>query len=137
MKVFCSYAYTGEDERAVRERMDRVVAALKENGHDVYCNLFDDGTIGFVNPEQFMHRALAILPSYDVVLVIQASARRSEGLLMEVGAALALHKQIILAQHESSVGQTYLPALANRTETWRNSEELCDIARNLLPVGAA
>jgi len=111
--------------------MECVVAALKESGHEVYCNLFDDGTIGFVDPDQFMHRALSILPGYDTVLVIQASSRRSEGLLMEVGAALALHKRIILAQHESSIGHTYLPTLADETLIWRTGDELCDIARKL------
>ena len=35
--VFCSYAFTGEDEAVVRARMRGVVAALEQVGCAVYC----------------------------------------------------------------------------------------------------
>lgn len=87
--VFCSYAFTGEDEAVVRARMRTVVAALEQVGCAVYCNLFDPAWSSYHTPGEFIRRALSVLPQYDMVLVVQASPRRSEGMLMEVGAGQA------------------------------------------------
>ena len=86
--VFCSYAFTSEDEAVVRARMRTVVAALRQVGCAVYCNLFDPAWPSYHTPGEFIRRALSVLPQYDMMLVVQASPRRSEGMLMEVGAAL-------------------------------------------------
>lgn len=112
MRIFCSFAYTGEDQAAVEERMGCIVAELEAHGHEVYCNIFDDGIVGFTEPKEFLNRALSVLPEYDIVFVIMTSPRRSEGLLIEVGAALALGKRLIVAEHESVAGGSYVPTLA-------------------------
>ena len=124
--VFCSYAFTGEDEAVVRARMREVVAALEQVGCAVYCNLFDPAWPSYHTPGEFIRRALSVLPQYDMVLVVQASPRRSEGMLIEVGAALALGKPIALAQHHSVGQQSYLSdkLIATRTEVWRSEAEL-------------
>jgi hypothetical protein len=41
MKLFCSYAYTGESVDAITSRMQLVVATLRKSGHEPYCPLFD------------------------------------------------------------------------------------------------
>jgi hypothetical protein len=41
MKIFCAYAFTGEDLGEVTKRMSIVVDTLNKSGHDAYCNLFD------------------------------------------------------------------------------------------------
>lgn len=130
-KIFCSFAYTGEDQKVVEARMKRLVATLEEDGHDVYCQLFDEDTAEFTEPKQFLERTLAVLADYDTVLVIMTSPRRSEGQLIEIGAALVLHKRLVVAQHESSVGVTYVPTLAEASATWKDDDELNDVARRL------
>ena len=124
--VFCSYAFTGEDEAVVRARMRGVVAALEQVGCAVYCNLFDPVWPSYHMPGEFIRRALSVLPQYDMVLVVQASPRRSEGMLMEVGAALALGKLIALAQHHSD------ELIATRTEVWRSEAELPAVVQRLV-----
>ena len=123
-KIFCSYAFTGEDKLKVEARMRRVVDLLKGCGHEVYCNLFDSATESYGSPRQFLRRAIDQMNECDKILAIQTSPRRSEGMLIEIGVAIARDKSILLAQHQSAVGKSYLPDLAKRTRTWQNESEL-------------
>ena len=123
-KIFCSYAFTGEDKLKVEARMRRVVDLLEGCGHEVYCNLFDGATESYGSPRQFLRRAIDQMNECDKILVIQTSPRRSEGMLIEIGAAIARNKSILLAQHQSATGKSYLPDLAKQTQTWQNESEL-------------
>ena len=136
--VFCSYAFTGEDEAVVRARMRTVVAVLEQVGCAVYCNLFDPAWPSYHTPGEFIRRALSVLPQYDMALVVQASPRRSEGMLMEIGAALALGKPIALAQHHSVGEQSYLSdeLIATRTELWHSEAELPAVVQRLVNNGS-
>ena len=123
-KIFCSYAFTGEDKLKVEARMRRVVDLLEGCGHEVYCNLFDGATESYGSPRQFLRRAIDQMNECDKILAIQTSPRRSEGMLIEIGAAIARDKSILLAQHQSATGKSYLPDLAKQTQTWQNESEL-------------
>ena len=123
-KIFCSYAFTGEDKLKVEARMRRVVDLLERCGCEVYCNLFDDATDNYNNPRQFLRRAIDQMNECDKILAIQTSPRRSEGMLIEIGVAIARDKSILLAQHQSATGKSYLPDLAKQTQTWQNESEL-------------
>ena len=123
-KIFCSYAFTGEDKLKVEARMRRVVDLLEGCGHEVYCNLFDGATESYDSPRQFLRRAIDQMNECDKILAIQTSPRRSEGMLIEIGVAIARDKSILLAQHQSATGKSYLPDLAKQTQTWQNESEL-------------
>jgi len=123
-KIFCSYAFTGEDKLKVEARMRRVVDLLEGYGHEVYCNLFDGATESYGSPRQFLRRAIDQMNECDKILAIQTSPRRSEGMLIEIGVAIARDKSILLAQHQSATGKSYLPDLAKQTQTWQNESEL-------------
>ncbi len=123
-KIFCSYAFTGEDKLKVEARMRRVVDLLEGCGHEVYCNLFDGATESYGSPRQFLRRAIDQMNECDKILVIQTSPRRSEGMLIEIGVAMARDKSILLAQHQSAASKSYLPDLARRTQTWHSESEL-------------
>lgn len=123
-KIFCSYAFTGEDKLKVEARMRRVVDLLEGYGHEVYCNLFDGATESYGSPRQFLRRAIDQMNECDKILAIQTSPRRSEGMLIEIGVAIARDKSILLAQHQSATGRSYLPDLAKQTQTWQNESEL-------------
>lgn len=126
MKIFLSYAFTGEDKETVERRMRRIVDAFVKKGHTAYCNMFDEETKVFLTPREFVFDAVKKLRDYDTVIVINTSERRSEGVLIEVGAALALDKRIVVAQHKSSVNTTYLPELSETTFIWEDEDELVD-----------
>ena len=123
-KIFCSYAFTGEDKLKVEARMRRVVDLLEGCGHEVYCNLFDGATESYDSPRQFLRRAIDQMNECDKILVIQTSPRRSEGMLMEVGVAIARGKPILLAQHQNTAGASYLSELAEQTQIWHSDASL-------------
>jgi nucleoside 2-deoxyribosyltransferase len=134
MNVFCSYAYTGEDVEMVTKRMQLVVETLKKAGHEVYCPLFDERVASLQEAGDvkaiFVH-AFEGIRRQDVLVVINSSDRRSEGQLMEIGAALSAGKAVYLMQHTTSVGLSYLPKLVTETHVWSSESELSEQLRNL------
>jgi len=124
MKIFLSYAFTGEDLETVETRLVSVRDALVGLGHDVYCFHFDSARRDDMTEAECIARALERMNEYDAVLVLNTSERRSEGMLVEVGAALARSKKLIYAQHASSVGTSYAPSLADYTFIWHDEDEL-------------
>lgn len=114
MKYFISFRYTGETTQSLQEVLYPVRDALVAAGHEVYLSLDDLetwGNDGLSMPEKF-HRTFAHLDSCDAILVIVRSPDRSEGMLMEVGFALARGIPIYLVV---AVGvQTYIRDVATR-----------------------
>ena len=130
MKLFVSYAFTGENEMAVRARLERLRGTLTVRGVESYINIYDPLYQSLVynhaTAMEYLQIALTGMEDCDTVLVLMTSERRSEGMLMEVGAAIARQKKIILAQHASSVGKTYLNTVADKTFIWHSEDELTE-----------
>lgn len=124
MKIFISYAFTGEDVSAVESRLAAVRDMLLAGNHEVYCFHFDVERTDDMSEAECIRCALKKMVDYDTLIVIATSERRSEGMLIEVGAALARGKQVIYAQHESAIGKTYLPDLASRSFVWSTDDQL-------------
>jgi hypothetical protein len=131
-RIFLSYAWTGEDKAVVAERMRKLRGMFVSEGFDAYCNFDDPKTTHFTEPRQYLLAAIEELRACDVVLVVQASERRSEGLLIEVGAAMALGKQVVVAQHQSARGLSYLASLGVHWFGWTDDESLLNGAREML-----
>ena len=130
MKVFVSYAFTGEDEAALTKRLSAIRHILNEIGADWYINIYDPKYQTMVDTYatdgDYVRVAMEELKTCDTVLVINTSERRSEGSLMETGAALALGKRIVFAQHVTSSGKTYIPTLADGAFVWEDEGELLE-----------
>lgn len=128
MKVFVSYAFTGEDHTVLRKRLSDLRETFLQLGVDFYINIFSPDWQSMMDNNatggEFMQSALKDMRPCDIVLALQASERRSEGMLMEIGAAIALGKKVVLAQHQSCIGKTYLPTMANDTFVWHDEQEL-------------
>lgn len=131
-KVFCSYAFTGEDKATVTKRMHLITSTFKSIGVDAYCNLFDTQRESLNSAKDFIDSALKELETADIVFVVMTSERRSEGMLIEIGAAYAAGKPIVLAQHESAKHKTYLDQLAKKTVLWQTDADLKHIIKELV-----
>lgn len=131
-KVFCSYAHTGEDAMDVERRMKLVVETFSSVGVNAYCNLYDPEVSDFTVAKQYIDHALNVIKKMDVLFVIMTSERRSEGMLIEIGAAYSVGKPLILARHISANGKTYLDTLATQTFDWETEEELIAGIKRLL-----
>ena len=130
-RVFCSYAHTGENMDDVRPMMKLIVDILKENHFNSYCDLFDKSVDNLSEPDQFINSALGQLANCDALLVVQTSSRRSEGMLIEIGAALVQHKPIFLLQNKSAIGSTYIDKLSKRTVNWDSQKDIDNGIRSL------
>lgn len=124
MKICCSYAFTGEDQAQLQHRLERVVEVIEKNGHSVFCYHFSVHRTPTIAPQDALMEAIQQLKKCDILLAIVTSARKSEGQLMEVGAALSLGKPIVVAQHRSSLDKTYLPGLAEHSFVWNDLDDL-------------
>lgn len=129
--IACSYAFTGEDRAVVERRMGLVRDELLTYTDKVYCNLFDPDVEKFTTNKEFISEAVKKLAGYDALLVIVTSERRSEGMLIEVGTALARGQELIVAQHTSAVDKSYLPELADESFVWETDSDLLRGIQNL------
>lgn len=127
MKLFCSYAFTGEDVAAVEKRMRIVVDVLNQTGHDTYCPLFDPYKMELQEKhaiKEIFEYAFKNIATCDAMVAIVTSRKRSEGQLIEIGAILAQHKPLYLFIHESALLASHLPILATKVQSWQTEEEL-------------
>ncbi len=99
MKIFLAYKFTGENPISLQEANTRIIAALSKAGHSVWNNLQFQSHYeqnGLSNKE-IMEQALIELNKADAILAYVSSEERSEGMLVEIGFALARGKKFILA----------------------------------------
>lgn len=125
MKCFLSYRHTGENPRKLSQLLDPIVSTLKKQGHHVICTFFDEhNTLGTTAPpKDMMAQALRLIDTVDVLLVLQDSPERSEGMLMEVGYCIAKNIPVIVATR-STVSGTYLPSMADAATRYDSIEDL-------------
>lgn len=132
MKVFISYRYTGEDLTVLEGIMDTISKSLEKAGHSSFST-FNKNKFFEVNKftaKQVLGYAFNELDRSDVVLVFVKSQEKSEGMLLEVGYALAKGKKIILAI-KKDVFTYFLPEIAERVIEYGELDELYQKLENL------
>lgn len=115
--------------------MQLVVDALESGGHEVYCPLFDARKIALQrkgDTKAIFDYAFEKLAKQEALVAIVASERKSEGQLMEIGAALSHNQPVYVFQHTSGASTSHLPKLAAETWVWRNNEELKDLLSKIM-----
>lgn len=124
MKIFLSFRYTGETEESLREFFTPVVEKLRTLGHEVYFSLDDikTGEKGGDGIGDMILAGLRKLSSFDLLLCVVRTQDRSEGMLMEVGYALAKNIPIVLAVQKGV--QTYIAEVAGKVVEFESQEEL-------------
>ena len=115
MRAVISYKYTGVSIDDLERTLRVVYDSLISVGVDPFCIQFAkrDGEIEQKTPAEMMQDAFREIEASDMLFVIQSSRDRSEGMLMEVGYALARNMPVIIATH-TSVRNTYLPDMTDQ-----------------------
>jgi nucleoside 2-deoxyribosyltransferase len=128
MRLFCSNAFTGEDVDLVTKRMRKVVDTLNKSGHKAYCPIFDPHKIELQERNEtaaIFEYAFDNVSKSDGMVAIISSGRKSEGQLMEIGAALALHQPVYAFIHTSAKDMpSHLKKLATKSFIWTSQEDL-------------
>lgn len=112
MKLFCSYAFTGEDVETVTRRMRLVVDTLNKNGHVAYCNRFDRAVDELQSKDDIkgiFGEAFKRIAESEALVAIITSPSRSIGQIMEIGIAMSQSKPVYLLEHESAMARHIYP----------------------------
>jgi nucleoside 2-deoxyribosyltransferase len=134
MKLFCAYAFTGEDLDIVTNRMRAVVDTLNANGHEAYCNRFDKAIDKLQEQDDIrgiFQEAFKNIKKSDALVAIITSPSRSIGQIMEIGIAMSEGKPVYLFEHISASGSSYLPRLVDKHFTWKTIEDLKESLKQL------
>jgi nucleoside 2-deoxyribosyltransferase len=127
MKLFCAYAFTGEDLDTITVRMRMVVDTLNANGHDAYCNRFDAVVSALQAQDDvkgIFQEAFKNIRKSDALVAIITSPSRSIGQIMEIGIAMSQQKPVFLFEHISVEGSSYLPRLVDHYYQWEIATDL-------------
>ena len=125
MKIFLAYKYTGEDPEVLKGIIDQIVSSLGKAGHTTFCS-FDKNVFFTEQSSSYKQRleyVITELDSSDYVLAFVKSQEKSEGMLLEVGYALAKGKKIILAI-KSGVHVTFLSEIADVVIEFEEPDDL-------------
>jgi nucleoside 2-deoxyribosyltransferase len=99
MKIFISYKFAGEDPGELEKTLNEISNVLKGAGHEIYSASEDEKL--FIEKKftlkKILNHALEKLNNSDCILVFVRSYEKSEGMLLEIGYALAKKKKMILA----------------------------------------
>jgi len=126
---------TGENEGEVTGRMKLVVSALQAAGHEAYCQSFDMRVSELQGVRALLHYAFEVLATCDALVVIVFSDRKSEGVLMEVGAALAASKPVYLFWNSTvNEDSSHLPKIANKVFRWQTYDDLTSALKKVQPL---
>lgn len=133
-KVFLCFSWTGEDHVVVERRMNGIEKILRDGGIDAYCNLTDPLIKDFTKPGQFISHAFEKIRGKDVLVIVKSSSGRSEGQLMEIGAALFSGIPIITLIKSGLESETYIhdSDISKAAIFWDNEEDLMEKVKGLL-----
>lgn len=134
MKLFCAYAFTGEDLDTVTRRMRTVVDTLNSNGHDAYCNRFDEVVDVLQEKDDIkgiFKEAFKNIEKSEALIAIITSPSRSIGQIMEIGVAMSQGKPVYLFEHSSATGSSYLPRLVDEYYSWSTLDDLQEELKKL------
>ncbi|MCA9324247.1 hypothetical protein KC992_04070, partial [Candidatus Saccharibacteria bacterium] len=122
------------DQSVVVKRMGAIIGVLQAQGMANYCNLNDSETKTFTLPGQYVKHALEKLKDCGALLAIVSSERRSQGQLMEIGAALYAGLPVCIAIHETAAGTGYLEdrSLSDHSFVWSSENDLLQGIEDLL-----
>lgn len=129
MRWYIAYKFTGEDSKEVRGILNNLCSILESNGHKNYCVLLDNNLIDKGEKEIF-DNALNEIDNCDGVLIFVKSEKKSEGMLIEAGYALAKGKRLVLII-QKDIKNTRLRELIEEVIEFEDIDELKDKLKNL------
>lgn len=129
MKLFCAYAFTGEDIEVLTDRLRRVAETLDNSGHQAYFNRFNPIVVELQEKDDIkaiFKEAFKNIEKSEALVAIISSPSRSIGQIMEIGIAMSQGKPVYLFEHKSAAGSSYLPRLADKHFEWETLDDLLE-----------
>ena len=125
MKIFISYRFTRENQKILKEELEFIRSGLKLTGHSYWVSLDRQGIFRRNNytRKQILKYALRELDKSAAILAFVKSNRKSEGMLIEIGYALAKKKKFILAIRKG-IKTTFLREIADKVIEFKSIKDL-------------
>ena len=127
MNIFISYKFTGEIFEDLLDNIGSIEKQLVLKGNNVYSSLQDEEWFKknkSTNKDILIH-TIKKLNESDIVLVFLNSNEKSEGMLMEIGYAMAKNKKIILLI-KNGIETNYLRDIAYKVFEFNNIQDIKD-----------
>ena len=126
MKIFVSYRFTGEEPKELKHFIESTCNALEKTGCNFFCSYFSEE---FFRQQNFSHKqileyAFKEIDTSDCILALIKSGEKSEGMLLEIGYAIAKKKKFILAL-KKGVKPFFLEEMAEKVIEFEGIEDLC------------
>ena len=124
-KIFISYRITGEDREELKTTMQRICQSIETVGFDCFYSFQKDDFFQENNftKKQILEYAPKEIDKADCVLVVVKSQEKSEGMLLEIGYALAKNKKIVLAI-KKDIQTVFLCEMASSIIEFENLDDL-------------
>jgi nucleoside 2-deoxyribosyltransferase len=125
MKFFISYRLTGEDPAKLKPILESIQSTLTAGGHKNYCSFqwqshFEANDF---SPAQILTHSLNELEHSDAVLAFMNSLEKSEGMLLEIGYAIAKKKKIYVLIRED-ITTAFVRQIADQVVEFRKIEDI-------------
>ncbi|MFQ6010003.1 MAG: nucleoside 2-deoxyribosyltransferase [Candidatus Aenigmatarchaeota archaeon] len=132
MKIFIAFRFTGEDDKELKENIQGICSSLEKAGHEHFCSYWKEDYYRKNNftKKQILEHAFEELDKSDAVLAFVNSEERSEGMLLEIGYALAKGKRFILAIRKG-IRTTFIHQTADQIIEFESMEELFERLRKI------
>lgn len=114
MKVFVSHKFRNVNKPALRKKIEYLTSLLESEGHSTF-NYFGDVEKWQPKewaPGEVLRQAFKHIEECDALLVLYDNPEASEGMLLEIGYALALQKKVNILKSKK-VNNPSLLALAD------------------------
>lgn len=132
MSIFISYRHTGEDPKRLALLLPPIANTLKSNNKEYTCTYFDVNEVSSAEDQAAVLRnALSRIDTSEAVLVVLDSSTKSEGMLVEVGYAIAKNVPIYMLKN-SAVKETYMDKVADKSFEYTTLDELPRLVEKLV-----
>lgn len=132
MRILLGYRFTGEDPAELEKEIGALGNAINDAGHSHICSFDLDELFlkkGFT-PGQIQQYMMTELRKQDALFCYIKSDKRSEGLLMEAGQAVANNQPVIVAVKKGVYTLLAQPEIAAKVIEFENLDELCEKIKN-------
>lgn len=125
MRFYIAYRYTGENPATLRSELSVIESAIKASGHDVFCSIsrekyFLDNKF---TARQIIDYSLKELEQSDVLLAYIKSPEKSEGMILEIGFAIAKQKPVYVLIKEG-IKTGYIESAAEKVVVFNEFSEV-------------
>ncbi len=132
-KIFIAYKLTDSDKKELRHWLESITDVIHALGYETFIFWRDIQNWELttdLSPTEIITQALKGLKKCDVLLTLVASAEGSEGMQLEIGAALALNMKLLVAI-QADLAENFMRYTRSQADVTITYQSLPDLLEKL------